>query len=101
MSSLPRQVEQEVSWVDSKGNTKTAWKNWLDDGGKNAHTGKGRNPNLDTAWNHASNNRKAILSILSIPTRPLDPLVLLMRFSITNLSRGVVLKTRSIGLLGL
>jgi hypothetical protein len=59
MNSLPRQVEQEVSWVDSKGNTKTAWKKWLDDWGKNAHTGKGRNPNLDTAWNHAGNNRKS------------------------------------------
>ncbi|KAJ5375386.1 hypothetical protein N7517_007392 [Penicillium concentricum] len=31
INSLPRQVQQEVSWVDSKGNTKTAWKKWLDD----------------------------------------------------------------------
>lgn len=44
---------------------------------------------------------KAILPKLSIPIRPLDPLVLLMRFLIINSSRGVLLKIRSIRLLGL
>ena len=56
LNKLPKQLDQEVSWVDSKGVTQTAFKAW----GKNWNEGKGNpnSPNLDKDWNHAENNKK-------------------------------------------
>lgn len=58
INQLPRRVVQEVSWIDSKGNTKTATKSWTQDWlGYNAK-GRQGNPDKDSAWNWAENNWK-------------------------------------------
>ncbi|KAL3430011.1 hypothetical protein BDV09DRAFT_202564 [Aspergillus tetrazonus] len=58
INQLPRRVVQEVSWINSKGNTKTATKSWTQDWlGYNAK-GRQGNPDKDSAWNWAENNWK-------------------------------------------
>lgn len=59
VNALPQRMHQEVSWEDEEGKTKTAWKEWTKDwGGYNA-VGKKGDPNKNTAWNHAGNNKKS------------------------------------------
>ncbi|PGH27225.1 hypothetical protein AJ80_01182 [Polytolypa hystricis UAMH7299] len=59
VNRLPRLVEQEVSWTDAGGKTKTDWKswgaNWIDSRAKGRRT----DPDLNTAWNHDERQKKS------------------------------------------
>ncbi|EFR03335.1 chitinase A1 [Nannizzia gypsea CBS 118893] len=59
LNKLPRGLEQEVTWTDSQGQTRTAFKLWSKDWQASAAVGTRRDPNKDTAWNWELNNEKS------------------------------------------
>ncbi|KAL2829474.1 hypothetical protein BDW59DRAFT_178440 [Aspergillus cavernicola] len=59
VNQLPRRLQQEVSWTDSNGETKKAFKRWTIDWASSSAKGRINNPDKDTAWNWAENNKKS------------------------------------------
>lgn len=57
INKLPKNIDQEVSWVDSKGKTQTAFQSWKDDWDE--ARGNPNSPDLDKDWNHGENNEKS------------------------------------------
>ncbi|KAM5436869.1 putative chitinase [Microsporum canis] len=56
---LPRFVEQEVTWTDSQGQARAAFKSWPDNWRASGAVGRARNPNKDSAWNWELNSEKS------------------------------------------
>lgn len=58
LNNVLSNIEQEVSWTDSKGDTQTRFKSWKIDWASNSVLGRGRNPKLDQAWNYGMAHEK-------------------------------------------